>query len=267
MSLGSSSPLTSLILPAFNPGAGLETTLARLAEFRVAAAEAWEIILVNDGSTDGSASRMEQWARTQGPAVRVLHFEHNHGKGHAVKAGLLAARGQFRLFTDIDLAYEFSDIRRVAQTLWSGKPVAIADRSLSGSRLVIPAPLVGYAALRHLQSTLFHHFTRFLLQLPMGDTQAGLKGLRADVVADVVPYLECKGFAFDCELLAACARRGWPVASVPVTVRLESRQSTVRLQHSWEMVRALLAIRRRWCLTEPTRPLVAVPQPLARRAA
>lgn len=267
MSLGTSSPLTSLILPAFNPGATLDATLARLAQFRAAAPEPWEIVLVSDGCTDGSALRMEQWASSQAPGVRVLHFDRNQGKGHAVKAGLLAARGQFRLFTDIDLAYDFSAIRRVAQTLWSGKPVAIADRSLPESQMLIPAALMVYASVRHVQSFLFNHLVRLLVRLPMGDTQAGLKGLRADVVADVVPLLECKGFAFDCELLAACTWRGWSVVSVPVTVRLESSRSTVQLRHTWDMVRALLTIRRRWCRPALAETVMAAPQPLIRRAA
>lgn len=243
--------LTSLVVPAYNPGRILDRSLPQLERFLATTSEPWEVVLVSDGCTDGSGERLLSWAealdrRLKGQPVRFLSWSRNRGKGQAVKAGLLAARGRFRIFADVDLAYDFVEIRRVARLLWAGHPVVIADRSLPESRVTLPANQLWSACWRQVQSSLFRLLARLMLPLPGGDTQAGLKGLRAEVVADVVESLQCPGFGFDCELLTACVQRGWPVMRVPVTVRLDATASTVRPWHIWDMVRALLAIRRRW---------------------
>ncbi|HMP02529.1 MAG TPA: glycosyltransferase [Gemmatales bacterium] len=239
--------LTSLVLPAYNPGPILTASLDRLDSLLSTSTEAWEILFVCDGCSDNTADRLEAWAQQRGPRARVLSYPTNQGKGNAVRLGLLEARGTFRLFTDIDLAYDLPEIRRVASVLWAGHPVAYADRSLADSRVLLPAHLLRYAQWRQLQSWVFNQLVRRLLPIQAGDTQAGLKGLRVDVVADVVPQLTCTGFAFDCELLTACHRRGWPTLAVPVTVRLDDRSSTTTALSTWQMVRALFAVRRQWC--------------------
>jgi glycosyltransferase involved in cell wall biosynthesis len=250
--------LTSLVVPAYNPGRVLDRTLSQLERFLATSPEPWEVVLVSDGCTDGSGERLQHWTaamnrRLKGQPVRFLAWPRNRGKGQAVKAGLLAARGRFRIFADVDLAYDFVEIRRVAGMLWAGHPVVIADRFLPESRMTLPTAQLWPACWRHVQSTFFRLLASLLLPLPGGDTQAGLKGLRADVVADVVDSLQCPGFAFDCELLTACVQRGWPVKRIPVTVRLDRITSTtVRAWHIWDMVRALLAIRRRWQKNQST---------------
>lgn len=266
--------LTSLVVPAYNPGRVLDRSLPQLERFLATTTEPWEVVLVSDGCTDGSEERLRCWSalldrRLKGQPVRLLAWPNNRGKGQAVKAGLLAAQGRFRIFADVDLAYDFSEIRRVADLLWAGHPVVIADRSLPESRVMLPTAQLWPACWRQVQSTFFRLLTRLLLPLPSGDTQAGLKGLRADVVADVVNTLQCPGFAFDCELLTACLQRGWPVMRVPVTVRLDgSASTTVRARHVWDMVRALLAIRRRWLKSQPfQKATLAVTHPARQLAA
>src|SRR5262249_48694363 len=150
----------------------------------------------------------------------------NRGKGFAVRHGLREARGQYRLFTDVDLAYGFDDVRRVANALQSGADAAIAARLHPDSRLVLPPGVQGYAYRRHLQSLVFSAMVRFLLPLKQRDTQAGLKGLSARTAQLVLGELECDGFGFDCELLVACQGHGLKVAEVPVTLSFESTSST-----------------------------------------
>src|SRR5262245_16092396 len=102
----SSAGLTSLIVPAYNPGpARLETTLRRLSEFIQARPEPWELLFVCDGCTDGSADWLTARAAATNLRMRVLSYAKNRGKGHAVRQGLLAAAGQWRIFTDVDLAF------------------------------------------------------------------------------------------------------------------------------------------------------------------
>src|SRR5439155_14617598 len=100
-------PLLSLVFPTYNPGAVLERTCREVERFLDQAREAWEIVFVCDGCTDGTPARLVELARRQGARVQVVSYAPNRGKGHAVRLGLAAARGAWRIFTDIDLAYGF----------------------------------------------------------------------------------------------------------------------------------------------------------------
>jgi dolichyl-phosphate beta-glucosyltransferase len=243
---GTSAPVTSLVLPAYNPGPILENTWRAVEQFLGRVSESWEVLFVCDGCTDGSAERLRDWSAGHAGQVRVLSYAPNRGKGHAVRCGLAAARGQWRLFTDVDLAYGFDDVERVAETLRRGAALAIASRQHQGSRVVIPSRLFGYAYRRQLQSLAFASLVRLLLPLKHRDTQAGLKGMDANAARMLLPALTCNGFGFDCELLTAAAHFGLPVAEVPVCVRFEDHASTTSMATLGRMIRELLLIRNKW---------------------
>jgi dolichyl-phosphate beta-glucosyltransferase len=235
----------SLVFPTYNPGPVLERTLREVHHFLRQAAD-WEVVFVCDGCTDGSPGRLQEFARSDAGRVRVVDYAPNRGKGYAVRRGLAAARGAWRLFTDVDLAYSFDDVLRVAAILHAGAEVAIASRLHPESRLTVPPTLQGYAYRRYLQSLVFSRLVRWLLPLAQRDTQAGLKGLSARAAQLLLPRLHCDGFEFDCELLTACARYGVAVTEVPVQVRYEDTSSTTSARNVGQMIRALWQIRRAW---------------------
>jgi dolichyl-phosphate beta-glucosyltransferase len=256
--------LTSLVFPAYNPGRQIERTWTEVRRFLAGAPGAWEILFVCDGCTDGTPQRLATLTRAES-RVRVLSYTPNRGKGYAVRHGLGAAHGAWRLFTDIDLAYGPDDVLRVAQALWAGADVAIASRTHPDSRLLVPVRLQGYAYRRHLQSVVFSSLARVLLPLSQLDTQAGLKGMSARAAWVVLPHLRCDGFGFDCELLTACARYELRVAEVPVQVRYEDQASTTGLRAMGRMISELWQIRRAW---RQAPPALAMPvEPGRRRAA
>jgi dolichyl-phosphate beta-glucosyltransferase len=239
----------SLILPAYNPGPQVEQTWRTVARFvaeQAARGTEWEAIFVLDGCTDGTDDRLASPAEVGGPRMRVLGYPKNRGKGHAVRVGLLAARGEHRIFTDVDLAYSFDDVLRVADALREGAEVAIASREHPGSRMLVPPTLLGYTFRRRIQSLMFRAAVRQLLPLNYGDTQAGLKGMTAAVAERVVPELACDGFGFDCEFLTACAKAGIAVTETPVCVRYDDRASTTGTSSGLRMLREVWRIRRRW---------------------
>jgi hypothetical protein len=256
-------PLTSLIFPAYNPGPLLERTLREVERFLAQAPGAWEVLFVCDGCTDGSPERLAAWAATAPGRARVLAHSPNRGKGYAVRAGLAAARGAWRLFTDVDLAYSFEDVLRAARALHAGADVVIASRLHPDSRVIVPPRLQGYAYRRHLQGQLFSWLARWLLPLRQRDTQAGLKGLSGRAARRLLPQLRCDGFAFDCELLTACARLGLAVVEVPVCVGCEDQESTTSLRGVARMVGDLWKIRQDWRRRPPGTTLV--PEEAARR--
>jgi dolichyl-phosphate beta-glucosyltransferase len=238
-------PVISLILPTYNPGPILETTLPAVEHWLREDGRGWEVLFVCDGCTDGTPDRLSQWAATIGPAVRVAAYERNRGKGYAVRHGLQLASGQYRLFTDVDLAYGFDDVCRLVDALRAGADVAIGSRLHPDSRVLLPPRLQFYAYRRYLQGRLFSWLVRRLLPVTQMDTQAGLKGISASAVARILPYLNCDGFGFDCEMLAACHRQELRVVEVPVTVRLtDAKSTTAGLGSLVRMFRELCQIRR-----------------------
>lgn len=238
--------LTSLVFPTYNAAPFVERTWQQVQRFLQQAPGSWEILFVCDGCADDSAPRLEALARNDPERVRVLSYAPNRGKGYAVRHGLMAARGQWRIFTDVDLAYGFDDILRLRQALQQGAEVAIASRLHPDSRLFMPPSVLGYAYRRYLQSLVFSILVRCLLSLKQGDTQAGLKGISAHVAHTVLPRLRCDGFGLDCELLTACARYQVPITEVPVCVRYDGSASTTGFHSIARMVQELWSIRRDW---------------------
>jgi dolichyl-phosphate beta-glucosyltransferase len=245
-------PLTSLVFPTYNPGASIEKSFASIHEFLHQSRQRWEAVFVCDGCTDGTPERLQTLISSGRMPMRILTYVENRGKGYAVRQGMLAARGKWRIFTDVDLAYGFDDVRRVAGALTNGADVAIASRDHPESEVVFPPRLIGYLFRRHLQSQAFGALARWLLRIDHRDTQAGLKGMTAEAANRIMPHLRCDGFGFDCELLTACARFAIPVREVPVRVRYDDGASTTGWRTVRRMIGDLFRIRRDWRSSAPS---------------
>lgn len=258
--------LNSLVLPTYNAGGQIHATLETLERFLLRSQRHWEVLFVCDGCTDGTERILQNWCEERDADARTIAIPKNHGKGYAVRVGMSEARGNFRVFTDVDLAYGIEEVCKVVDALRQGAEVAIASRTCPESELLIPADMIGYVFARKLQSSVFSAVVRAVLGIPFRDTQAGLKGMTAAAADQLLPKLVCDGFEFDCEWLAAANRLGLRIAEVPVRVRYEHGVgSTTNMGSMVRMLRGLLKIRQRVRLIEPT-PL---PKPIdqSRRAA
>lgn len=241
-------PRFSLVLPAYNPGARAEQTLTELVEFVGRQTDTWEIIFVFDGCKDGSDLRMQELVRDMGPNFRVIRYGRNRGKGYAVRLGMLQARGQYRIFTDIDLAYRLDMVEAVAEQLAAGDDVVIASRSHRESEIVAGPEMKSYLRKRKVQSLLFSTLARTLLGIRQKDPQAGLKGLSTRAAVTMLPYVKCAGFGFDCDLIVACKYFGIPIREVPIRVHYDHLESTTRATTGLKMIRELWSIRKHWNL-------------------
>ena len=202
------------------------------------------MILVDDGSADDTPGIVERAIQNE-TTVRLIRYRPNRGKGHAIRMGVHAAAGEFVVFTDADLAYPPSQINKILGTLIEGADVAVANRAAHDTRFVMSPNIFSYLYTRHLGSRLFNKVARSLLNIGVGDTQAGLKGFRREAATAIFSRQRITGFAFDLELLHIAARLGLRVVDVPITYRYFSEPTTVRfLGDGARALRDMLQIRR-----------------------
>jgi dolichyl-phosphate beta-glucosyltransferase len=211
-------PWLSIVLPCFDEAERLPGTLAAyLAHFPPGRDEV-ELLVVDDGSSDGTSAIADRIAATD-PRVRVVRTSRNHGKGYAVRTGVQAAQGELVAFTDADGSYGPEQLERVVWALQRA-PVAIGARLGTDAGAGPP--------LRRLASRVFNRVMRRLLGLPFADTQCGLKAFRRGAAEALFGRARIDGFAFDAEVLLLARRLVIEVVEVPV--RAEERQgSKVRL--------------------------------------
>src|SRR5262245_12291426 len=236
-------PEVSLVVPVHDGERFLGDTLDSLAGWLAGTRLSHEILVVDDGSRDGTAAAVEL-ARARHPVIRLLRHPTNQGKGAAVRDGLLAARGRVRLFTDADLAYPVESLAVVLDALRAGAPIVVADREHPASecRLQSGRP-VGRAG-RSLLGRLFRGLTWGLRLSDAGDTQAGLKGFSAEAAERLFAVQHVPGFAFDVEVLYQARRAGLPVLRVPVVSFHQRGRGVPRvLRDSLGMLRDLLRLR------------------------
>ncbi|MGD8439209.1 MAG: glycosyltransferase [Holophagae bacterium] len=229
----------SLVIPVYNGADYLAASLERLFAFTDSAIPELEIIVVDDGSTDASATIVE---RHSDHRLHLIRLPSNRGKFGALKAGMAIARGTCRVFTDADLPYDLDAIPYMAELVSErGFHVVVGDRTLSQSENHGDRP-----ALRGLSTRIFSFSVRMLVTGELFDTQVGLKGFRGDVAAALFPLITDNGFAGDVELLYIALKYNLAIRRIPVRL-LRSGPSTVRLLgHSVPMLARIAGLRRRW---------------------
>ena len=215
-----SAPELSVVIPAYNEALRLPGTLARIRE--QLAGLSFEIVVADDGSSDGTAERARA---AGGEGLSVLRSEQNRGKGHAVRRGMLAARGALRLMSDADLSTPIEELPRLLARARDGFDVVIASRALPASRIEVHQPRY-----RESVGRAFNLLVRALLLPGLRDTQCGFKLFSARAAAEVFAAARLDGFGFDVEALVIARRRGYRIAELPVTWRNDAatRVSTLR---------------------------------------
>lgn len=199
----------SVIIPAYNEEGRIASTLGELLAHLITKPYTWEIIVANDGSTDRTAEIVRDFA-TRDPRVRLTSLPH-HGKGWAVKQGMLQASGEWRFMCDADLSMPAEQIDRfVPNGKASQFDIGIGSREVAGSRRIAEP------AWRHLIGRVFNTATRLLAVPELNDTQCGFKIYRGAVVTNLFNLQTLNGFGFDVEILYLGRKSGIRIREVAI---------------------------------------------------
>jgi dolichyl-phosphate beta-glucosyltransferase len=227
-----SAPALSVVIPAFNEEDRLPATLRRIRDHLEASGQDFELVVVDDGSSDGTA----ECARAVGGAgLRLLRNEANRGKGFSVRRGMLAASGRRRLLSDADLSTPIEELARLGAMAEQGYDVVIASRAHPLSRIEVHQP-----AFRENVGRLFNLLVRLTVLPGLRDTQCGFKLFSAEAAQAAFGAARLDGFAFDVEVLFVARRRGFRIAEVPTVWRNDtaSRVTNWRgLLAFWDVLR------------------------------
>jgi len=214
----------SLIIPAYNEERLMASTLQVLEKYLEAHHPDYEILVVDDGSRDGTGKVVEEIASAQ-PRLRLLSQPHNLGKGYAIQRGVLESRGDLILFMDADLPYQLDAVDTMLEALHASHPVVIGSRHLEGSEIREVPPL------RFFAGQAFSLLVGLLMFPGIHDTQCGLKGFRAEAGRNIFQRLTIGKFGFDVEVLYIARKLGYTILPVPVRMtgfRYDSRVNVLR---------------------------------------
>lgn len=233
-------PYLSLVIPVFNEAERIRDTLEQIARYLAQHCLSAELLVVDDGSTDGS-TEAAMAAHVGEVAVTVLRHEKNVGKGYAVQQGVLLARGEVILICDADLSTPIDEITPLLHRMREGFDLVIASRALADSRIIVNQP-------RHRAffGRLFNRFVRSWLVEDIVDTQCGFKLINREAAQTIFPRQRIAGFAFDVEILFLAQRFGFTIAEVPVRWHHVGPSHVRALQDGFRMVIDLVRIKWRW---------------------
>ncbi len=228
----------SIVIPAYNEETRLPATLARLASYVAATSLGeTEVVIVDDGSRDGTAALVEDFAHIY-PAVRLVRNPGNRGKGYSVRNGVLAAKGEWILFSDADLSTPIEEVEKLLAAVKEKK----ADGAIGSRALDRKLVTVHQSAFREYSGRFFNLVMRLATGLPYADTQCGFKLFRREAAREVFSRVRIPGFGFDVEALFIAQRLRYTMVEVPV--RWANAEGTkVTLMNGLQAFTDLLVVR------------------------
>jgi glycosyltransferase involved in cell wall biosynthesis len=244
-----SQPTHTIVIPAYNESERLNESIPRVLEYVNSRGLDAEVIVVNDGSTDDTASIVRQYAAND-PRVILVENRGNRGKGYSVRNGMLHAQGAAALFTDADLSSPITEADKLFKALAEGADVAIGSRWLQRELQTERQPLV-----RQLYGRLFNLGLRIVLGLNYKDTQCGFKAFNRRAIDVVFTRQQIERWGFDPELLYLAKRFRLKTLEIPVEWAHDHRSKISPLRDGLRMGMEVLKVRWNGWLGRYRKPL------------
>jgi dolichyl-phosphate beta-glucosyltransferase len=238
----------SIVIPAYNEAERLPPSLGKLLAYAARQPRRLDLVLVDDGSQDGTAQIAQQVLGDRLP-LTVLVNRPNRGKGYSVRRGLLEAQGDCVLFADADFSTPIEEADRLLGAIEGGADLAIGSRGMRQSDVQVHQPWW-----REKAGKLFGLLTRALVLPGIWDSQCGFKCFRREVAQAVLPHQTLDGWAFDVEVLLVARKLGYTIAEVPVHWVNDPNSKVHMLTDGPRMVADMLRARWRHRGLRPTRP-------------
>jgi dolichyl-phosphate beta-glucosyltransferase len=230
--------MMSIVIPAYNEEKRIRNSLSEACAFLNDSGMDYEVVVVDDGSSDGT-SRIVESMVSFSPKVRLVRYEKNKGKGHALRTGVLVTTGDFVLVMDADLSTPMEELGKLMPYLAQGEfDVAIGSRALALSDIIRKQPWW-----RRGMGKMFNRIVKVLVIGDFSDTQCGFKLFRGGVARNLFGEAKIDRFAYDVEILARAKKKGYGIQEVPIRW-INSPESRVDpLKDSLRMLIDLVRIR------------------------
>ena len=229
-------PKVSIVVPAFNEASRIGESLRKIEAFLKSVPWTAEVLVVDDGSKDKTSSVVRSMESRQ---LRLIRNEQNRGKGFAVKTGVLAASGEYVIFSDADLSAPIEELQKLLVIAESQSADVVI-----GSRAVDRSYIEKHQSRgRELGGIVFNRIVRVVLGLKLHDTQCGFKLFKRTRICPVFEKMRIDGFGFDPELLFLASKHGLKIMEIPVRWS-HAEDSKIRfMRYSVRMFTDLLQIR------------------------
>ena len=229
-----STPTVSVIIPAFNEAERISSSLEKALDYLRTRQYSWEIIVVDDGSSDDTVRVVRHYE----PDVRTIALGVNRGKGAAVRPGMLAAQGEYRVFTDADFSTPITELPKILRELENGADICIGSRRLDPTSLKKHQPwyreAIGLMGNKIISAVLFSGIE---------DTQCGFKGATAHATQMIFSSMKIDGFGFDAEMLFLAKRRDLRIVQVAVDWYNDERSRLNPIRDSLKTLAEVFRIR------------------------
>jgi dolichyl-phosphate beta-glucosyltransferase len=236
--MAAQSRLISVVIAAYNEENRLPESLRRISAYFVAKKLEHEIIVVDDGSSDRTAGTVEAMS-AHIPSLRCVRYQHNRGKGYALRTGVLATKGDVVLVSDADLSTPIEELEVLWPILAAGRcEVAIGSRALALSRIIKKQPWW-----RQAMGKIFNRVVRLLVLDDFCDTQCGFKLFAGSVARTLFAEARVDRFAYDVEILALAKKNGFRIAEIPVRWINAPGSKVDPIADSLVMIKDLIRIR------------------------
>lgn len=231
-------PYLSIVIPAYNEIKKIGPTLSKIGSFLGTKSYDFEIIVIDDGSVDGTALAAEESDLAKAHKLKVIRNDKNKGKGFSVRNGIAHSEGEYVLLCDADLSAPIEEIGVLFDSIKSGYDIVIGSRAMKESRINIHQPWY-----REIMGKIFNFFVKMLVIEDFSDTQCGFKLFSGGAARDIARQMKTSGFCFDVEMLYLAKIKGYNVREAGV-IWGHFPGSKVRLfSSSVEMFLDLLRIR------------------------